>query len=95
MRASNLESCSAAVGDFAGGFAEEEALLGSAPEEAATPTFLHEGGIVEFGIEPEKRQGEAVLAARLPVTGTGVAPEAGEERLNVEFECDGGRAGCH
>ena len=93
MGAADFEACSAAVGDFAGGFAEEEALLGGTSEETTAATFLHEGGVVELGIESEEGEGEAILAARLSVAGAGVAGEAGEEGLDVEFEGDGGGIG--
>src|SRR5262249_25084802 len=47
-----------------------------------------QGAEIKIGVEPQQREGEPVLPARLPVTGAGIATEASQKRLHIRFKSD-------
>ena len=93
-RPRGVDPSSSAVRNFGRGFLKDETLLGHGLKNSTPSGLAGDGDMVEFGVEAQERQLEAVLTAGLAVTGAGVAPRPGQNRLDVPLEGDpGGRVG--
>jgi hypothetical protein len=65
---------------------KQKTLLGDRSEDAAPASLARNGSMVEFGVESQERQLEAVLPARLAVARPCVAPSASQNWFDVTLE---------
>jgi hypothetical protein len=78
----------AAVRDRADGLLQKQRGVGGGGQEPPAAGLLHQRLVVEFRLEAQQRQAEAVLPAGLAVAAAGVAPELGEHRHDLVREVD-------